>query len=143
MEIKPFYRKPNFYETDQMGVVHHSNYIRWFEEARVHYMEEMGFGYAKVNEIGLDFAVLAVTCEYLAMVRFGDCVSIEMSITQLSPSRMTIGYRLHNTQSGVLCCVGESRHCYFSHHTNRPTSLAKAIPELYQLFGSLLQKQAN
>ena len=37
-EIKPYIRKVQYYETDQMGFVHHSNYIRWFEEARIHFM---------------------------------------------------------------------------------------------------------
>ena len=36
-------RRANYYETDKMGIIHHSNYIRWFEEARLHYMEEMGW----------------------------------------------------------------------------------------------------
>lgn len=44
-EWKPYQHKVQYYETDQMGIVHHSNYIRWFEEARTDYMEKMGMGY--------------------------------------------------------------------------------------------------
>ena len=47
-----------------MGIVHHSNYIRWFEEARVDYMERIGFGYHKAVAALIDFAVLAVSREY-------------------------------------------------------------------------------
>ncbi len=141
MEIKPFQRKANFYETDQMGVIHHSNYIRWFEEARVHYMEQIGFGYAKVNDLGLDFAVLSVSCRYLAMVRFAEQVSIEVTLTQLTPSRLTMRYRVYRQGSQELCCEGESRHCYYSRHTKRPVSLSKTLPELYHLFGTLCQTE--
>ncbi len=138
MKLTPFIRKANFYETDQMGVIHHSNYIRWFEEARVHFMEEIGFGYEKVNTLGMDFAVLSVNCEYLSMVRFGETVSVEIAITQLTPSRMAIGYRVCDAESGQLRCVGESRHCYFDNRLKRPVSLKKTLPELYCIFGSLL-----
>ena len=56
--IKPYSRKANYYETDQMGIIHHSNYIRWFEEARVDFLEQIDFGYNKTVECGIDFVVL-------------------------------------------------------------------------------------
>ena len=43
--MKPYRHKVQYYETDQMGIVHHSNYIRWFEEGRIDLMEQMGLGY--------------------------------------------------------------------------------------------------
>ena len=45
MELRPYQRRVNYYETDQMAIVHHSNYIRWFEEARVDLLQQLGFGY--------------------------------------------------------------------------------------------------
>ena len=44
--------KVQYYETDGMGIVHHSNYIRWFEEARVDLLEQLGFGYDRIEEAG-------------------------------------------------------------------------------------------
>ena len=44
-------RKANYYETDKMGIIHHSNYIRWMEEARIEFMEQLGFGFVKVEEL--------------------------------------------------------------------------------------------
>ena len=52
MEFKPYEHKVHYYETDKMGVVHHSNYIRWMEEARVDMMEKSGFGYKRLEEEG-------------------------------------------------------------------------------------------
>ena len=139
MEIQPMLRKANYYETDQMGVIHHSNYIRWFEEARVDFMEQMGFGYDKATAVGLDFAVLGVSCEYLSMVRFGETVRIKAAVTRLTPSRMTVSYRVEDEETGVLRCTGQTRHCYFDNAAQRPVSLKKVLPELYAKFDALKQ----
>ena len=53
MIYKPYKHLVQYYETDQMGIVHHSNYIRWFEEARSFLLEENGFGYKKMEESGI------------------------------------------------------------------------------------------
>ena len=50
--IRPYERRVQYYETDKMGIVHHSNYIRWFEEARTALMEEGGFGYDRMEALG-------------------------------------------------------------------------------------------
>ncbi len=140
MEIKPFIRKANYYETDRMAIIHHSNYIRWFEEARVDFMEQMGYGYEKANAAGIDFAVLGVECEYLSMVRFGEKVLITAAVTRLSPSRMSIAYRVEDAETGQLRCVGETRHCYFDNAAQRPVSLKKVLPDLYAKFEALKKR---
>ncbi|MEG1427807.1 MAG: thioesterase family protein, partial [Oscillospiraceae bacterium] len=73
-------RKVNYYETDKMAIVHHSNYIRWFEEARIELMEHMGLPYEKMEAAGIQIPVLEVRCNYKSMVRFGDTVKIQVRI---------------------------------------------------------------
>ena len=51
MEIVPYEHKVQYYETDQMGIVHHSNYIRWFEEARVDFLDQVDMSYARMEEL--------------------------------------------------------------------------------------------
>lgn len=142
MTITPLPRKAQYYETDQMGIIHHSNYIRWFEEARMDYMEQIGFGYDRAVDCGVDFALLALSCEYKSMVRFGDTVNILMSITALTPTQMTIRYEVTDAVSGKLRTTGETRHCYYDSAKKRPVSLKKVLPELYELFASLCSPQA-
>lgn len=136
MYFKPYIRKANYYETDQMGIIHHSNYIRWFEEARTDYMDQLGFGYDKAMEAGIDFMLLNVQCSYKSMVRFNDIVKIIPSISQLSPSRMTITYQIINVKSEELCCIGSTSHCYFDNAKQRPVSLKRRLNGLYSLFES-------
>ncbi|MDL2273536.1 acyl-CoA thioesterase [Oscillospiraceae bacterium OttesenSCG-928-G22] len=135
MNITPYIRKPHFYETDQMGVIYHGNYIRWFEEARVDFMDKMGFGYDRAEALGISFAVLHVSCDYKSMVRFGDTVQIETRITAFSAARMTVSYRITDAVTGELRTTGESRHCYV-HREKGPISLKKHMPELYELFSA-------
>ena len=137
MDIKPYIRRAQFYETDQMGIIHHANYIHWFEEARVDFMDQVGFTYSKALEAGVQFVLLGIACEYKAMVRFDDTVRIHLHIAELTPVRMTIRYELYNASSQALCTIGESRHCFFDMAKNRPTSLKALLPQLYDLFMAL------
>lgn len=137
MELRPYVRKAHYYETDQMGIVHHSNYIRWFEEARVDFMEQIGYGYDRAVADGIDFAVLSVSCEYRSMVRFSETVEIQVSISALSASRMSVHYQVSDVATGALRTTGESSHCYFDNRKQRPVALPRALPELYALFASI------
>ncbi|MCL1917474.1 MAG: acyl-CoA thioesterase [Peptococcaceae bacterium] len=134
MNTSPYIRKVHYYETDQMGIVHHSNYIRWFEETRVDYMEQIGFGYQKAVETGIDFVVLSVSCDYKTMVRFGDTVKIFMTITSAELLRITLAYRIADNETGELRALGESKHCYYHSLKKRPVSLKKELPALYEIF---------
>jgi acyl-CoA thioester hydrolase len=131
--VKGIYRrKAHYHETDQMGVIHHANYIRWFEEARIDFMDRMGFGYAKAEAAGLVIPVLGVSCDYKSMVHFDDTVEITSTITAFDGIRMTVSYRITDEATGVLRTLGESRHCFL--RGGRPVSLKKVMPELYALF---------
>jgi acyl-CoA thioester hydrolase len=138
MKLKPFCRKANFYETDQMGIIHHSNYIRWFEEARVDYLQQIGYGYEKAIERGIDFGVISVYCEYKSMLRFGDTVNIHVTLSELSNMKMTIKYEMINARSGEVCTTGNSKHFFYDNNKQRPVSLKKEMPELFELFSSLM-----
>jgi len=137
MVIEPFCRKANYYETDQMGIIHHSNYIRWFEEARVDLMEKINFDYRKVNEFGIDFGLIDVYCEYKSMVHFGDIVNIYASLSELTEMRMTVDYKIINIKSGNICTLGKTKHFFYNNIKKRPVSLKREMPELYEIFCSI------
>ncbi len=136
MTIKPYTRKANYYETDQMGIIHHSNYIRWFEEARVDFMEQIGFGYNKAVERGIDFAVLEVHCEYKSMVHFGDIVNIQITLSELKNASMVVNYKISDAKSGEIRTLGKTRHCFYDGNNKCLVSLKKVMPELFELFNS-------
>lgn len=142
LKLKPFIRKPHYYETDQMGIIHHANYIRWFEEARCDLLEQLGYGYTKCVESGIDFALLGLSCDYKSMVRYGDTVKITLAVTELTTARLTIRYEVRDAQTDALRTTGETRHCAFDGRRQRPVAIKRALPALYALFEQLLEKES-
>ena len=141
MDIAAYRRKVQFYETDQMGIVHHSNYIRWFEEARVDFMEQAGYGYDKLEGTGISFAVLSAQCEYKSMAHFGEQVDIETEIKEISNSRMVIGYRIYDVDSGTLRCTGETGHCFYHNELQKPVALVKYAAPVYALLKKITEEK--
>ena len=73
-----YVRRINYYETDKMGIVHHSNYIRFLEEARCYWMEKIGASCAKFEENKLTIPVLGVNITYKTHVTFDDIIEIRL-----------------------------------------------------------------
>ena len=130
-------RRAQYYETDQMGIIHHSNYIRWFEEARLHFMDEIGLSYAKIEEMGILIPVLSVDCQYKTMVHYNDIVDIYTQIIKFNGIKMTIAYRVVDHVTGEIRCTGETSHAFLNREY-RPVRLKREYPDLYELFISHL-----
>ena len=122
------YRRPVFYyETDRMDCVHHSNYIRWFEEARIHLMKVKDFSYESLEASGILSPVLKAEAEYKFMCRFGETVLIDTAIESYTGTRITFTYTVREAVSGQLRCMGKTSHCFLN-EKGRPVSLKKALP---------------
>ena len=135
--IKPYQHLAKYYETDQMGIIHHSNYIRWFEEARIDYMNQIGLTYKKMEDEGIISPVLEVNCQYLNMMYFDDLATIKVSVTDYTGVRFAFKYEIYN-QNNKLCTTGTSRHCFMT-RDGKPVSLKRAKPEFDQLFKNVLK----
>ncbi len=133
MEIKPYEHKTQYYETDQMGIIHHSNYIRWFEEARVDLMDQLGMGYGVMEEQGVISPVLSIHCEYKSMTHFGDTVVILPLLKEYNGIKMTIEYTIMDKETGAVRCVGESRHCFLT-KDGKPVSLKRNYLPMDEIF---------
>ena len=132
--------KVQYYETDQMQIVHHSNYIKWFEEARMYLLEKIGFTYFDMEEAGIVVPVLSVLANYRSMVRFGDTVEIEAKLTTLTGVKLIISYEIRDVETQKVRTTGESKHTFLDKETYRTISLEKAHPEIYELFKTMLEK---
>lgn len=122
-------RKVNYYETDAMGIVHHSNYIRWFEEARVMWMDKGGIPYEEVEKNGVKMPVIGVSCEYKIPAKFGDTICVEVYTKEITFVRYIIGYKVTNRETGELLSTGETRHCFVNTEF-KPINIKKYKPEL-------------
>ena len=131
-----------YYETDGMRIVHHSNYIRWMEEARTAMMEQLGYGYDRMERDGVSIPSISAHCEYKEMMRFGQSCRIEVRVTAVSQVRMAVSYAFYDTETGHLCATGATGHCFVGQN-GRPVSLKKKLPEIFELFCSIVSAPEN
>ncbi|MCR4422178.1 MAG: acyl-CoA thioesterase [Exilispira sp.] len=82
----------NYWETDKMSIVHHSNYIKWFEEARLHFLRQCSLPYDKIEKSGIWLPVYEVYAKYVKPASFEDKIDIDVSIKELTPIKLTLEY---------------------------------------------------
>lgn len=139
MELHPYLHKVQFYETDGMSIVHHGNHILWMEEARSDFLDQLGWGYEKAVEAGIDFAVYSVSCAYKSMTRYGETVAITVKVNKLHLTKLELGYRMVDSVTGQLRAEGTSVHFFYDRAKGRPVSLKKALPEVYTLLEAFVE----
>lgn len=132
-------RKAHYYETDMMGVVHHSNYIRYFEEARIAFMDSLKIPYKDLEDNGIMSPVLSVHCEYKRMVQFDETMLIKVSLIEYNGIRMKINYEITDKKSGKVTTRGITSHCFLT-KSGRPVSLKKNMPHYHDIFVSCLEE---
>jgi acyl-CoA thioester hydrolase len=135
-EIKPFERKVNYYETDKMGIVHHSNYIRIFEETRVHYLAEMWMPFENIEAAGVLMPVLSVECSYKHPLVFGEAFQSSIRVTKFNGTTLHLAYRVISLKTGDLCAEGTSSHC-FTDTDLKPIRTKNKFPDIYNVFNEL------
>lgn len=121
-----------YYETDKMGITHHSNYIRWMEEARVEFLDRVGYGFEKMEEIGIISPIVSVECSYKKSTRFPEIISIDLKVEEFKGVKLKLVYKMYNAQ-GELCCEGHSVQAFLDEN-GRPIRFKEKYPGLYQIF---------
>ena len=97
-------------ETDQMGVVYHSNFFIWFEIGRVELLRRLGFSYREMETDGYHLPVVEVRCRYKAPALYDDTLAIRTRMLTLRPSLIAFGYETIRQSDGALLAEGESTH---------------------------------
>ncbi len=135
--IKPYLHHAKYYETDQMGIVHHSNYIRWMEEARMDAMHQFGISYRSMEESGIISPVVSVSCQYKNMVHFDDTVQIQVKVVKYNGVRLDLEYEMTDSVSGELRTRGTSTHCFLDQEGN-VISLRRTDPSTDERFREMV-----
>lgn len=136
--MEPYIRQAKYYETDQMGIIHHSNYIRWMEEARIDVLDQLGYPYRRFEEMGYMSPVLHAECDYKKSVRFGDEVKIIVSLQDFGKVKFTLRYDMYNmTEGGVLSASGTTTRCFLK-KDGRPVMMNKEMKKFSETMEKLL-----
>ena len=126
-------RRINYYETDKMGVVHHSNYIRFLEEARCAFLDYIGIPYKSIEDTGLMIPVLGVNCKFKHHVTFDDVILIKVSVKDFNGVRLIISYEVTDKNTSDLVLTGETTHC-FTDDKLKPVNIKKHYPKIFEKF---------
>lgn len=95
-------------ETDQMGVVHHANYLAYFEEGRTRMMAELGCSYGELEQGGIGLPVRKVELRYRAPAHYEDELVVETRVLALRAASVSFRYEIRRVGDGELLVTGES-----------------------------------
>ncbi|WP_457638740.1 acyl-CoA thioesterase [Persephonella sp.] len=119
-------RKVFFYETDAQGIVHHSNYPRYFEEARGFYLEQIGHPYEKIREeYNIDIVLVSLSVQYRKPLFFGDTFEIHFSIPKMDRFRFSFRYTVK--KDGETVAVGETEHVCLDRKSRKIVSIPEVL----------------
>ena len=136
--MSKYIHRVNYYETDKMGITHHSNYIRFMEEARMNFLSEIGYPMIRLEKEGITSPVVSVNCEYKRTTTYSDEIEIEVALEKYTGVKLFLSYTMRNSNTGETVAVASSAHCFIDEN-GRPIAVKKRVPE----FDAVLKETAH
>lgn len=124
---------PRYNETDQMGVIYHSNYFVWYEVGRTDFLEKFSMSYKDMEEMGVMLPVIEVNCKYKVSAKYADKLMVKTVIENLTPVRIKFSYIIERETDNVLISEGFTEHVFSSTLNGKPINLKKKYPDLFEL----------
>jgi acyl-CoA thioester hydrolase len=119
-------------ETDQMGIIHHSNYPKWFEAGRTDFFKKLGVRYSKIEEEGILLPLIDLKCSFRSPARYEDEILVRTKPVEMSCVRLSFSYEVFKKDEMSLLASGETSHAW-TDKSLKPLNLEKKMPELYVL----------
>ncbi|ABS32891.1 thioesterase [Clostridium botulinum] len=120
-----------YVETDQMGVVHHSNYYPWFEMGRTEFTKATGMKYTDIENIGVMMPLTESYCKYIKPAKYEDEIVIETSIEKLTPIKIIFSYKVIKKENNELLAKGNTTQAFVDKNTFRVMNLKQCNEELW------------
>lgn len=117
-------------ETDQMGVVHHSNYLRYFEVARLEWLTQLGVSYNKMEEEGVMMPVISAQIDYKTPACFEDQLRIKIHLKEIPLVKMTFIYEVVN-QNQELVCTATTVLAFMNAENRRPHRCPESFKKIF------------
>ncbi|MBQ4369790.1 MAG: acyl-CoA thioesterase [Oscillospiraceae bacterium] len=140
MDTVVYSREVLYYETDRMGIVHNSNYLRYFEEARLEHMKQSGLPYIRLEEQGIIIPQTEAHVKYESVLRYGDSFRVEARLTEYTGVRIGYEYRIVNAETGKTAAEGKTGHCFLDDAKRTPVNLKKRLPEFSAAFENSIDR---
>ncbi len=125
-------------ETDMMGIVHHSRYYPWFEQARTEFIKQTGMKYSDLEKMGILLPVTETGARYLKGLTYEDEAAIETRMVKLSAARCEFEYRVYRMPERELCVTGRTAHGFVDAEF-KPMNMKKKFPEIWEKWNALVE----
>ena len=119
-------------ETDQMGIIHHSNYPIWFEAGRTDFFKRLGVRYSKIEEEGVLLPLIELKCSFKSPARYEDEILVRTKLVEMSCVRLNFSYEIFMKDEMSLLASGETSHAW-TDKSLKPLNIEKRMPELCML----------
>ena len=139
--MRPYTHKVKYYETDRMGITHHSNYIRWMEEARIDLLEQIGWGLDKIEESRIVSPMVSVECRYKKTTTFPELISVFVTLEEIRGARLKLRYKMTN-EAGETVFEARSENC-FTDANGKVLRLDRHMPEFYKALLTLHEDEVR
>ena len=136
--MEPYKHTVKYYETDRMGITHHSNYVRWMEEARIDFLEKIGWGLDRIEAMGIVSPVVSIACKYKQTTTFPEEVSIWVTLEEVRGARLKLNYVMKNSQ-GKTVLEARSENC-FTNSEGVVLRIDRKFPQFYEALCALAEK---
>lgn len=123
--------KVRYVETDQMGIVHHSNYYAWFEVGRGDFIQKLGMTYSDMEKEGIMMPLVETYCKYHEGAKYEDDIIIQTFIEELSPVKVIFNYNVIREADGKLLAKGKTTQT-FVNKDFKIVNLKKTHGELWE-----------
>ncbi|MCR1933437.1 acyl-CoA thioesterase [Clostridium tepidum] len=129
--------KVRYVETDQMGVVHHSNYYPWFEIGRTEFIKATGMKYTDMENMGIMMPLTESYCKYIKPAKYEDKIIIETSIEKLTPVKVIFSYKIIKKENNELLAKGNTTQAFVDKNNFKVMNLKQCNKELWNKFMEL------
>lgn len=129
---------PRYAETDQMGIIHHSVYAIWYEQARTDFFNQIGMKYNEIEQMGIMTPLVELNCKYKRPAYYNQEVEIRTKIIDLTPVKFTLEYNIFDSEENLIN-IGRTTLAWADAKTFRIINLKKINPEMYEKIEQLVE----
>lgn len=127
-----------YVETDQMGIIYHSNYFVYFDVGRTDLLRNCGMNYKDMEAMDIMLPVIEVNCKYKVSAKYDDSLIIQSIIEKLTPTRIKFNYKIVREADEVLLAEGFTEHAFVSKASGKPMNLKKTHSEIFEKLKELI-----
>ena len=131
---------PRYAETDKMGIIHHSVYAIWYEQARTDFFNQIGLRYDEFENNGIMTPLVELNCKYKKPAYYNQEIELKTKIIGLTPVKFTLEYNIYDTNNNLIN-IGKTTLAWSDSKTFKIINLKKTNPDIYEKLKQLVEKE--